>query len=168
MALVTTIEDALVAQLTAAFTVAGEARPWLKVESWPKRPEGYALSGAGDVLVIYKSGDYKPRATSSAFYDTGLEFEIVLRSKNLRGHQGAYDMLETAFRATCGKRIPEAAGITLAVRDGLSDYGEGVYTYVLVVKVPVVIVQDIEAPPGDWITDSDYDAPLARITFTRP
>ncbi|RQZ65520.1 hypothetical protein DF052_26520 [Burkholderia glumae] len=48
------IEDGLIAQLAAAFTNPGDSRPWLKVEPWPTRAEGYRLTGAGDVFTLFK------------------------------------------------------------------------------------------------------------------
>lgn len=166
MGLLSDIEAGLLAQLTPAFTKAGDERPWLKVESWPTRPEGYKLTGAGDVLVIYKGARYQPEATSSPFYLTQLEFEITIRSRTLRDNAGAYDLIETARRATCGKRLEQSAGITLAVRDDFVDYGEGVFAYSLVVQVPVVIVQDIEEPAGPWINSSNGEGTvLSQVNY---
>lgn len=166
MGLLAEIEAGLIAQLTPAFTNPGDARPWLKVESWPTRPEGYKLTGAGDVLVIYKGARYKPESTSSVFYLTQLEFEITIRSRTLRDNAGAYDLIETARRATCGKRLEASAGITLAVRDDFIDYGEGVFAYALVVQVPVVIVQDVDEPAGPWVdSSSGAGTPLSDINY---
>jgi len=159
------IEDGLVQQLTGAFTNPGDARPWLNVQGWPVRPENWVLAGAGDVLVIYKGARYKTEDLSSAFYTTPLEFEITLRARTLRDHQGAYQMLELARQAVCGKRLPQAAGTTLAVRDSFVEYGEGAFAYSLVVELPVVIVQGVPDAPGLWLDPGQGGAPLSNTAI---
>ncbi|MEX3629863.1 MAG: Gp37 family protein [Burkholderia sp.] len=159
------IEDGLLAQVTAAFTKPGDQHPWLKVEAWPTRPEGYRLTAAGDIFVIYKGGTYQVRATGEQFYEDALKFEIVLRARTLRDHDGAYEMLETIRDAVCGRRLPQSADVTVPLRDDFADYGEGVFAYALLVSVPVLIVQGRDRGTGPYL-QSPVGGRIGSIYFT--
>ncbi|MBN3779923.1 hypothetical protein G3O06_20515 [Burkholderia sp. Ac-20345] len=165
--LIKEIEDGLLAQLTAAFTKMNDERPWLKVESWPVRPEGYKMTGAGDVLIIYRGGSYKVRSTSEMFYDDDLKFEIVIRARTLRDNDGAYEMLEAAFGAVCGHRLPQSADVTVPLRDDFVDYGEGVFAYSLMVCVPVLIVKGRDDAAPSHLGNQPEAGAFAGVSFNR-
>lgn len=167
MSLIKQIEDGLLAQLTAAFTPQGAARPSMKVESWPTRPEGYRLTGAGDVFTIYKGAVYDSDDTTSAHYDAKLEFEIMLRARTLRDQAAAYDMLDAARAAVAGQRLDGSSGVTLVSRDDFIDYAEGVFTYALVVRVPVVVLQAFSDVPGQWLDASLEGTQITNMEFVQ-
>ncbi|MEX3555341.1 MAG: Gp37 family protein, partial [Burkholderia gladioli] len=109
---------------------------------------------------------YHAKGTAPKFYETRLEYEIALRARTLRDHAGAYEMLDTARRSVCGRRIDQAADVTLAVRDDFIDYGEGVFAYALVVEVPVLIVQDAPGASGPWLDSGCCDGPpLTQVNY---
>ncbi|MBO1856846.1 hypothetical protein J4G52_25230 [Burkholderia cenocepacia] len=161
------IESGLLAQLTAAFTPQGAARPSMKVESWPNRPEGYRMTGAGDVFTIYKGTVYDSDDTTSAHYDAKQEFEIMLRARTLRDQGAAYDMLDAARTAVAGKRLDGSSRVTLVLRDDFIDYSEGVFTYALVVRVPIIVFQSISHAPGPWIDASLEGVQLKDLEFVQ-
>lgn len=165
--LIQQIEDGLLAQLTAAFTNPGEARPWLKVESWPTRSEAYRLTGAGDVFVIYKGRRFDSDDTSSVHYDAMMEYEITLRARTLRDQRAAYAMVDTAYGAVCGRRLAGSSGVTLALRDEFVDYAEGVFAYALVVAVPVLALQATDDAPGPWLEPGSpaFGVPVSAPVF---
>lgn len=158
------IEDGLLAQIRAAFTVAGATRPSLKVESWPTRSEGFRLTGAGDVFVIYKGRRFNSDDTSSAHYEAQMEFEITVRARTLRDQAAAYAMIDTVYAAVCGQRLDGSSGVTLAVRDDFLDYSEGVFAYALVVAVPVFMIQATVEEP-EMLPASAIGIPLSQMTF---
>jgi hypothetical protein len=164
------IEDGLLAQLAAAFTNPGDARPWLKVESWPTRSEGYRLTGVGDVFTIYKGRRFESNDTSSAHYEAKMQFEITLRARTLRDQQAAYAMIDCAYDAVCGKRVSGSSGVTLAVRDDFVDAAEGVFAYALVVEVPVFMLQSTDDASGPWVPSGDpsLGTPIKAPTFNYP
>lgn len=161
------IEDGLLTRLVAAFTKPGDARPWLKVEAWPTRAEGYRLTGAGDVFVIYKGARYDSDDSSSSHYDAVMDFEITVRARTLREQSAAYEMVESARNAVCGQRLDGSSGVTLAVRDDFVDYAEGVFAYALVVAVPVFILQPVNDASGPWLQPGQDDVPVTQIDFNR-
>jgi len=91
------VEDALVAVLKQNF-------PKLEVKPFPESPRSYHFkAAAGAVFVVYVGSDFgEPENMDYSGQGQRLEYDILVVSRSLRDHTGAYVLLEGARAALEG------------------------------------------------------------------
>jgi hypothetical protein len=110
MAAVTgTLEPNDLASLEAAFVArVKEALPNLEVIPFPDKPETYHfVHDLGAVLVRYHGATFGPQLPVDAIVqEQTANWYLMIYSRNLRDHQGAYDILTTLQRVLTGFKAP--------------------------------------------------------------
>ncbi len=92
------LETLLVDTLTASFSGTG-----VLVEAYPDNVDTYVLKGTSAVLVHYSGADFTvPDGSEVVRQMMGPSFQIVIGSRNLRTHTGAYVIMDTIRSAVVG------------------------------------------------------------------
>lgn len=177
MAVITTIEDELLARLRQALTREGAAHPVVDLLPWPGRPEEYRLvHQVGALLVMYRGGKFPQRV---GLVEWPAEFELGLLVRNLRTHQaragspdvgtGAYDLLEACRVALAGFELPGAAGPAYVTAENYTGHREGVWAYSVRVSVPMVSVLPVPEVAGPFVAVGTEPPPeLADLQVQHP
>ncbi|MGP8432032.1 Gp37 family protein [Paraburkholderia fungorum] len=173
MSVIASIEALVVARLTAALTITGQAHPCVDVEPWPDDPVAYKMiHPLGAVLVMYHGAKFDETATARQLIGFDARFEIGLLSKTLRApvvgvdasepDTGVYTLLDACRAAFVGWQPDGAANTARLVAESYEGYREGVWSYSLSIAIPMLTVVDREPPPG--LYDVPDEPPLQGVT----
>lgn len=172
MSAVAATEAAIVARITAAMTLAGQAHPKVEVRAWPDSPRDYRMTHPnGAALVIYRGSKFNHHATANQLVSYEDEFELGLVSRTLREPNtpdaadiargiGIYDLLETCRNTLLGWTPQQASGSVRIVSVDFDDYAEGTWGYSLRFAIPMTTVANRPRPPGPWSVANEDDAPV--------
>lgn len=135
------VEDALVAALKAG--VPGSA----KVDAYPANPDSYDFAGLeAAVLVHYQGSRYSGReGPANANQARRLNFNIILLTRKLRTHSGAYTTLEDIRLALQGA-VFEGAGPAEIVSDSLTSENQGLWRWDIVIGLNTPAIARNRAP----------------------
>ncbi|MGP8438779.1 Gp37 family protein [Paraburkholderia fungorum] len=136
MSVIASIEALVVARLTAALTITGQAHPCVDVEPWPDDPVAYKMiHPLGAVLVMYHGAKFDETATARQLIGFDARFEIGLLSKTLRApvvgvdasepDTGVYTLLDACRAAFVGWQPDGAANTARLVAEFSEGYREG-------------------------------------------
>ena len=161
MSVIANIEALVVARLTTALTITGQAHPKVDVERWPDNPDRYKMMHPrGAVLVMYQGAKFDETATARQLIEFDARFEIGLLSKTLRApvvgidanepDTGVYTLLDQCRAAFLGWQPEGAANTVRLVAESYEGYREGVWQYSLLVAIPMLTVVDREPVPGPF------------------
>jgi Gp37 protein len=176
-ALITRIEDEVLARLRPALTREGQPHPAIELLPWPGRPEDFKMTHpVGALLVMYRSGKF-PQGTG--LVEWTAEFELAFLVRNLRTHQaragspdvgtGAYDLLEAARVALSGFELAFAAGPAYITSESYTGHREGVWGYSARLSVPMVSVLPVPEVAGPFAPVATEPAPaLADVEYQHP
>ena len=133
------IEQDLVAVLAMAL-------PDLRVEPFSDNPDSYRLSqGRGAVLVAYAGSRLPdPSVLAGTTQKRRIEYQLVIKQRNLRDHTGVYGVLETIRTALAGQAIRGAR--FYPAREQFEDVSSGVWTYLAVYAADVPWVSQAQFP----------------------
>lgn len=123
--LITEIEDAIVARLKSTI-------PDRLVDSFPDKPSEFRLlHPKGAMLVRFRGSKYgEPQTTGTVLQERTVEFDIVIVTRNLRDHSGAYIHLDAVRVALTGYKIPNSpCSKFYPVREEFIDESEGIWQY---------------------------------------
>lgn len=122
------IETDIIAELTPLVSGA------LKVEQMPTEPANYDLGSLkGAIVVHYKGSQFTALdSVSGASQGRRMNFAIVLLTRELRGHVGAYKALDDIRLALQGATF-QGAGPCEMVSDGLVDENAGLWRWDIVI-----------------------------------
>lgn len=172
MSTVGELESAIVARLSAALTLPGQAHPKVDVRAWPERPRDYRMAHPhGAALVIYRGSKFTHRATAGQLVPYEDEFELGLVSRTLREANapgtveaalgvGIYDLLQTCRETLMGWVPQFASGQVRVISIEFDDYVEGTWGYSLRFAIPMTTVANRPRPPGPWPVTNEDNAPL--------
>jgi len=178
-ALITALEDAILARLAPALTREGDVRPIVELAPWPGRPNEYRMvHPIGAVLVMYKRSKYP--GEPNGMVEWSAEYEVGLFARNLRTHQavgdshpdfgtGAYDLLQACRDALAGVELPHSAGQLALTSEAYAGYKEGVWAYTLGFSIPMISViepPEVAGPFTDALAANA--APLADLELQHP
>jgi len=149
------IEDALVDRVAAILEPFG-----FGIEPFPDNPNNYTMTHPnGVVLVVNKGSNYNPpETTSRAIQQRMLNFELTCLVRNLRKHQGAYQVIDALAYGLAGWKAPGAIFGSRLERDGFVERDATVWTWILQISIPVYLVPK---PQNDAL-----GANIAKITAT--
>jgi Gp37 protein len=176
-AVITRVEDDILARLRQALTRADAPHPVIDVQPWPGRPEDYRMPHpVGALLVMYRAGKFPP---GTGLVEWTAEFELGLMVRNLRTHQarpgapddgtGAYDLLEAARVALAGVELPSAAGPAFVTAETFTGRRESVWGYSMRLSVPMVSVLPVPEVAGPFVAVATDPAPeLASVDLQHP
>ncbi|MGD9610704.1 MAG: Gp37 family protein [Desulfovibrionaceae bacterium] len=133
------IETELVAVLAAAL-------PDLAVQPFPDNPDNYRLTHpSGAVLVGYGGGRFGgPSVLAGAAQTQYLEYQLVVKTRSLRTHVGAYAVLSAIRLAVSNRGIKGAR--FYPTRERFEDVSNGVWTYTAVYAADVPWVSQVQLP----------------------
>ena len=157
MSTVGELENAIVARLSVALTLPGQAHPKVDVRAWPERPRDYRMAHPhGAALVIYRGSKFTHRATAGQLVPYEDEFELGLVSRTLRDAPGtveaawawASDLLQTCRETLMGWVPQFASGQVRVISIEFDDYVEGTWGYSLRFAIPMTTVANRPRPPA--------------------
>ena len=119
--------EALENLLIDALTVA-HAGAKVVVEPYPRPIDTYVLKSEAAVLVHYVGAEFEAAEESAIVQQIMLcSFQIVIVSRNLRSHAGAYDLMDKNRAAIVGL---DAQGLPFSsVSEGILGLENGVWWY---------------------------------------
>lgn len=148
LALETAILDRLTARLPKQLLVEGfpdDAKAFEKLP-WNK----------GVVLVAYKESQFTPpQGMGLVTQGRTLQFEVQLRTKGLRSHQGAYAYLDAIRAALTGFR-PGATGVLYPVSEQFVGAEEFVWTYAQVYSCEALHLETRDSQPEPLMTRATF------------
>lgn len=112
--------------------------PEMAIEAYPLNPASYVLRDKnGAVLVRYNGSRFVPDEIDGIenMYRM-LEYQLTVLVHDLRGHQGAYRIIETILEVLTGKLLPGALAGMHPLWDGFVNEFEGLWQYAVVMAVP--------------------------------
>ncbi len=117
------LENLLVAALVVAHT---ESK--VVVEPYPRPVESYVLKSEAAILVHYAGAEFDAAEESDIVQQVMLcSFQVVIVSRNLRSHAGAYELMDTNRDAVVGM---DAKGLPFfSVSEGILGLENGVWWY---------------------------------------
>ena len=148
MSTVGELENAIVARLSVALTLPGQAHPKVDVRAWPSARCDYRMAHPhGAALVIYRGSKFTHRATAGQLVPYEDEFELGLVSRTLREANapgtveaalgvGIYDLLQTCRETLMGWVPQFASGQVRVISIEFDDYVEGTWGYSLRFAIP--------------------------------
>ena len=151
--MIAAIESALVARVKEILAPFGFA-----VEPYPDGPGSYAMTHPrGAVLAVNKGSAYSPpETTSRAIQQRILTFELTVLVRNLRGHQGAYAVIDALACGLAGWKAPNAVFGARLAKDGFISREASVWTWGLSVEIPAYLV------PGS--KPNEIETRITRLT----
>jgi len=101
----------------------------MAIEGFPDDPREYRLlHPKGALLVRYQGARYEESIVTGLIRQrVRLEYDVVVVSRNLRNHQGAYDMMDQVRTALTGYEIDNEK--IYPVSDGFINETEGLWQY---------------------------------------
>jgi len=149
--LITEIEDAIVSRLKAKI-------PDLLVESFPAKPSEFRLlHSKGAILVRYRGARYSaPETIGAVVQDRTMEFDVVIVTRNLRDHSGAYGYLDAVRLAMTGFQVP-GCGKCYLTREEFIDETDGIWQHGVTVTM---------SAPNIEAADDELLPLLARVTLS--
>lgn len=140
------VEDALVEKVKELIEPLG-----IKVEPFPDNPDNYVVTHPkGAVLVINKGGSYKaPETTSKHVQKRVLAFDLIVMVKNLRQHQGAYEVIDALANGIAGWKSPHSIYGARLEREAFIDRSASVWTWNLTIAVPTYLIPFQSTRPAD-------------------
>lgn len=158
------IEAKLVADLDASkFTI----------DLLPESDEDYTPAKDKTYLsVCYRTSDFnKPKSTGLTVQEEAAVFEIIIRSKKLRGAGGLWDAYRVASNSLIGFCPTNCRRIS-AVKFEFEKREGGVFSYVYSLTCGSELVQDFTEPITQTIVQVTHNSPTGYegtvTTFTPP
>lgn len=133
----------------------------LLVDGFPDDAQAYKSLpwSRGVVLVVYKGSDFaEPTTMGLVVQERAMQWEVQLRTKDLRTHTGAYPHLDAIRAALTGFR-PGPSGPLYPVRETFVAADDHFWTYALVFACKA---QHLEVP------EEIPEPPMTRATFLNP
>lgn len=139
------IENALVEHLKSVIDVSTAV-----VEPFPEDIKNHQLKHAkGAVLVSFAGSRYKKSSTAGAVNQwRNMHFDIMVRHRNRRGHQGAYALLDVVRQALTGFQA-EGSGKFAPLADQFLFQKDAVWNYNMQVAAEFPNVEC----PGDLVDE---------------
>lgn len=110
----------------------------------------------GKITVAYKKSQFNtPKSTGHTVQEEGMQLEIVLCAKKLRGPDGIYEMFDKTRRALIGWR-PSHCGRMYAVSFELETRQDGLFYYIFTVGAVSQLVME---------ADIDNDPAVSELQF---
>lgn len=148
------LESALVEALSAAC-------PDLSVEPFPDNPSEYEfIHPVGALLVQYDGGSISGTvAVDMIAQPRDLHFSILSLTRNLRDHDGCYEVLDRVRSCLLGLKLPGVKQI-YGLQERFSSENDGVWVYTQSFSLNMLQIQDA---PNYNAQDDFYDNPLHAI-----
>jgi Gp37 protein len=142
-------ESGLLARLTAKIES-------YSIESFPDNPKGYRLTNQrGAVLIAYRGAVYDDTIDTEAIAQArAMEFDLNVVTKQLRGNDSAYVLIELVRAAISGFKLPGFSPCRLR-RERFLARDEGQWIYCLTIGLGTMAIQ---------VDDDELLPLLARIT----
>lgn len=117
----------------------------VQIEGFPEKGTEYPLlHHKGAILVVYAGANYsEPKTIEAVVQERKMQFDLYVLLRNLRFHEGAYEMLEKVRLALTGFR-PKGASKMYPVREAFVDYENGIWYYVISFVVNVPAIEELE------------------------
>jgi hypothetical protein len=146
------IEDALIEKVKKILEPFG-----FKCEGFPDNTDNYIMTHQiGTVLVVNKGSAYgAPKIISHPTQERTLSFDLTIAVKNLRNHQGAYEVIDALALGLAGWKAPGAIFGARLERDSFVSRDASIWFWSVTIGVPVYLVpkrQEDNAPPISKIT----------------
>ena len=131
------------------------AHPQLEVVPFPGRPEDWRFVHAiGSILVRFHGRSFSQSHALEAIVQVQTpSWYLMTYSRNLREHQGAYEILDTTLQAMKGFRIPGCDKL-YPTGDSFVQEKDGVWVFESTFTASTLSVESLYTDPG---------APLAGI-----
>jgi len=157
------IETALLARVKAIMAPHGFA-----VEALPDNPDSFALANQrGAVLVVNKGSRYEaPKSTDRPIQDRTLTYELTVLVRNLRRHDGAYEVIDALAAGLAGWRPQGAMSGTRLARDGFVNRDAGVWEWNVTVEIPVLLFPTPPKAAEEWAPIESITAKIGEETIT--
>jgi hypothetical protein len=117
----------------------------LAVEPFPDSPDRYRmLHQRGAVLVVYRGMDaQEPEGLRRLTQPATVRFSVMVLSRNLREHSGAYEVLDRVRQALLGF-VPSHCGAGWLEREDYRSQEDGTWVYEATYAWPTAVGADAE------------------------
>ena len=119
--------------------------PQFLVQGFPEKPQEFVLlHPVGAILVHYRGGNYSNlNSLGIISQDKGLNFAIIVVTRNLRNNNGAYETLDKVKHVLCGYQIPECTKLT-PNKEGFISETSGIWQYEIEFTLKTPSIEETE------------------------